>query len=73
MEQTRKVLWIAGAIPKDITQDKYDATVEKLSLSIGGELVRFGDNSWVIIGDSAAEIRYTALVSEGVNAGKIPA
>lgn len=56
----RKVLWIAGKKPDDMTDDKFANTAKILASKIGGELVSFG-TSFMIIGGSNAEKNYKNL------------
>ncbi len=60
----RKILWIGGKIPEGMTQLQYNSTAKILSNSIGGELVRFGENNLAIIGDERAERKYNFILSQ---------
>ncbi len=51
----RKVLWIAGTQPKDMTPEVYLENAKLLATACKGELVAFGEGSYIIIGDSEAD------------------
>ncbi len=58
----RKVLWVAGARPEGMTPEKYKETASLLAFSIDAELVKFGESSYMIIGDDEAEKKYNDVV-----------
>lgn len=58
----KKVLWIQGATPDGMTEEKFMETKRILANTISGELVEFGNpNSHIIIGDAKSEELFNTL------------
>jgi len=51
----RKVIWMSGKKPENMTDEKFEEDLIILAGGIGGELVEFGKLSYMIIGDDEAK------------------
>jgi hypothetical protein len=51
----RKVIWIPTGKPESMNDEEWLRAATLLANAVNGELVKFGTNSYIIIGDEKAE------------------
>lgn len=57
----RKVIWVGGSIPEGMDKHTYHNSITNLAKCIGSEVVKFGEDSFIIIGDLRAEAKMKEL------------
>lgn len=60
----RKVIWIAGAVPKDMSDAMFLHGIQDIAKATGGEVCKFGESSYLIIGDEQAENNLKAIQAD---------
>jgi hypothetical protein len=52
----RSIVWMGGKKPDNMTDLQYELNAQQLAKHVNGELVKFGETNFVIIGDQFSEI-----------------
>ncbi len=57
----REVIWMSGVTT---------TMVQQLNSYLGGEIVKFGDDTWIIVGDDNVKAKFDAAKEERKEANK---